>query len=784
MKKFVFSLFMLFTAFIFSCSENAPVVSGQESYSVTTVTGYVYTGLNNLMLSMQLPQPATVEVISIAPDGTQIDKQTTTSTGVFSVDIKAKEGGKIIVSAHIPGYTKAIRTLKFPGTDEVSVTLSLDRLQESSFNLNTDGIKMNSNGRSYVRIAFAENGGELVPLTGLQAMNAPDKVIDIGIPLGVLNTDTVTVRYRKYVPSNPYDYRNFPGEEIQDGSKLVSFGFDYLEITDGNGNSVFGGQGLTAQLLRGEYYRILRSIDCTQLNNIRNSLGTLDQDPSKPGIQFTFWAFDTSQGIWVVAGEGVFVENNTIDFMNQEWDTIIQSGCDTGNSSSNNSDGIASCQEYGIIMDENNICDNRDFVVISVTNPELEWKNLDYIAPGNMELSCTVVVKDKNGNPIPGVFASTDENYCMSYGNGVTDVNGRTVISTVGWSGNDCTADITLFHPDLGSITEYGVTFTADGSCNVEITWDIDLACVVEGKVVDENGQPVQGATVLNFIVYQNPDWEMWVTQMVAVGTTDANGEYSIQTPCLFNAFVQVNDRIKNYNIDGSVRFDETSDDGTTARLEDIVITNAPPIGTVNVRNLTPGASTTISVCATDPEGNYPISFVLKENTTTVASGQLTPTQNCTTVSHQIPTSGGTYEFSAEFTDSKGKTAPSQVKDVLVIDGANSNHYIKMTLQGTSELEIYQFLYPITYASSFWLNISPEDSDQTHTPSVTAQYTCYDSDGNVAFQNSTTISSTPYSIFDFQEGVELSYCDFALTVSDSNGLSGNADIRVIFPTRY
>ena len=672
-------LFIISLSFITSCSSGGSGGGGPGGGQTqeVKVSGTV------LVEGSPPNEAMTVRIISVDSSGTKVDSQTVNTSysvtnpslnGNFQATVKAKKGGRIIVTAKGSQTTEAGRVVEFQNQKEVTVRLQANRVITQTVDLN-NGIVINSSGKRYLRIAFTKNGqGSPQLITGLSAQNTSNKLIDIAIPVSALNSNTTTVNvsYRSFNPSNPQDYSSFPGDMTDSGDRLVSIGFDYLEITDQNGNDPFNIGSIGAQLVSGEYMRILRGVDCEQINNIRNMLGSLDEDPSKPGIQLTFYAFDFDQGVWVEAGQGTFVDDQNINFTNSEWDTIIQNGCDPNSSSNNNNDGIASCTEYGIFVDENQVCaDNNDFVVISVTNPSLEWKNLDYVVPEGREISCRIKVVDQDGDPVPGAWVSASSG-CMTFTQGITDQNGEVNLSALGYS-DPCTADVNAWY--RSSLATETADFDSGNQCELTLTVNNPFGCTVTGRIIDDNNQPVEGFPVQT-IVYLN------ARTMYNWGFTDAQGNFSIPTVCNAQGTVYAKNKSKNYRINNTVDFDEVSDNGTEADVGTIQIVNDPPIGSILMQygvDPQPGNQIEVQVCATDMENNYDISYILNKNNSNFASGTISLIQGC--VYHTDTLASNTPQcYSAEFTDSKGKSAPSTNDHCLSAD--NSGNYLHLEVSG------------------------------------------------------------------------------------------------------
>ena len=689
-------------------------------------------------------QSMTVKIVSINSNGTKVDTQTVNTVysrtnpalnGNFQATVKAKKGGKIIVTAKGSQTTEAGRVIEFKGQKELTVNLQANTVTTQTVNL-SNGLVINSTGKRYVRIALTKDRrGSPKLVAGLKAQNTPGKVIDIAIPVSALNSNTTTVNvsYRAFDPSNPDDYRSFPGDRTDSGDRLVSIGFDYLDITDQNGNNPFQSDGLNSQLVSGEYFRILRYVDCNQIQNIRNMLGSLDEDPSKPGVQLTFYAFDFDQGSWVEAGQGTFVDTDTIDFTNTEWDTIIQSGCDPSSSSTDNNDGSAGCSEYGIFTDENDICtDYSDFVVVSVTNPDLQWKNLDYVVPEGRELSCTVKVVNQNNDPVPGAWVSASSS-CMSFAEGVTDQNGEVELIALGYT-DPCLAQVDAWY--LMNTAGATANFDSGNQCQITLILENPYECTVSGKVVDESNQPVEGFIVGTVVA--NPSGTQYYYNW---GITDSQGNFSIPTVCGGDGVVYAKNTFKAYNVNNQRDFDEVSDNGTEADVGIMQIINDPPYGYMWLfyqDQFQAGDQFEVGLCAYDMENDYDISYTIyrdaSSGNTIFASGTISMTNSCVYNYDTLTGSNSPQCYRAVLRDSKGNEAYATTDNCISAD--NSGNYLRMTISGSG---YYSFYYNSTY-----VYVSVE---LLGTGTLSVQSASYDCDGHTGnFDlNAGRISSNFYS---------------------------------------
>ncbi len=577
MGHLVYLLIFSLVFFIHGCSKT----KSKAHTSLVTVKGSVNVKGASIYINSIDSQGKLIKRIEVKVEGTQ-----------FSTKVPYSERGGFLVFVADGGvdYIRATKTIKYKARKDIdNINVSLELLKVNKIKINVkDGLTITDDGRKYLRIKL----GDIKAMSGNTS-----KVIDLSVPLYAFQqiTDTVEVRYRSFEPSNSADYRFFPGEEDENGNRLVSVGFDYIEIVDVvSGESVFEG----VEVKQGdEYLRMLRWVDKIQLSKIRRGKGSVDEDSNRGGIQVTFYAFDSNKGRWVVAGQGVFVKNSSINYTSSTFDNILRNGCANKQECDNNS----------VFWDETEMFNAQEiYAVVSITNPDLRWKNLDYIVPGD-PVECTVIIKDEKGNPI-GTFVEAvpygDNNIEYTYGY-TSPSDGRAILSTVAF-GSPANAMIYYQNPRLNWIIEgmceeansYVVAFGENCVCTIN-TGDIEV-CTVKGNVTDSNGNPVSNA----FISIKNGGFFTFTF-------TDNQGNYSAQVPCNkdLTIYVDYSYGPYNFNVNGVINDKESSDDGTTSvvdiNLEDCYVEgtiyyNENPLEGVRVNTIYDSG-----VITTDEQGGY-----------------------------------------------------------------------------------------------------------------------------------------------------------------------------------
>ncbi len=599
---FIFVILSTLILSFYGCSRKSDSDLGSTSPAVT-VKGKVNV------------QNVTIYISSIDSEGKLIKKvEVKTKSGKFEAKVPySKKGGSFVfVADGGKDYIRATRTVKYKKSEDVDgleVNLELLRLNSKQINVK-DGLTITDAGKKYVRIRLDKGGIR-------SADKDNKKLIELNIPLELIKAqDTIEVRYRSFTPSDPQDYRFFPGEENESGERLLSVGFDYIDIVDPvTSKTVFD----KTRIKQGqEVIRMLRWVDKEQLRKIKNKKGSVDEDPSKGGIQVTFYAFDSDKGAWVVAGKGIFVNSSSVNYTSQVFDNILQNGC------ANQQE----CDNNGVYWNEDDMFlpSAKVYAVVSITNPDLRWKNLDYIAPGN-PAECEIVITDSKGNPVgTWVEASPDENGNIEYTSGFTSPStGRTILRTITY-GSPENGIISYYNPKnewtispICKETNSPVVKFVEG-CRCTINIDQDKVCEVKGRVTDQNGNP------LAYVII-----DIEGTSFHAFATTDEQGSYSAKVPCNRDLNIYVNYSLGpfSFNVNGSVNGNENSDDGsvavvditlTTCYAEGRILFDGSPIEGVNILS-----ATGIGPTSTDANGYFRVRvdcnsdetlYVVKEETT------------------------------------------------------------------------------------------------------------------------------------------------------------------------
>ncbi len=684
--------------------ENPPVVP----QSTSIIKGLIHIGeeLNNYPTGLV----SVVEVISVDKKGEEIDrKNVSTTDGRFSINTALDEnGGSIVITINTDGYTPGTKTINYKSPDDfknLTISVRIDPVAKRVISISE--ISVTAKKEKVIKVNFYENKeGDIYTAEKSQ----DPLMLSLAIPIEKLQEDVenVLVEYKGYKPSNPRDYQNFPGTYTDNDEELISIGFFTLDIKDPKtGRNPFV-SNISPQLVKnkGEYYRLLSFVDCEQLLKIKEILGSLDEDPDKEGVQVTFYAFDFSKGKWVKAGIGTFVDNEEVEYeqfgedpniIDTPWDYIVFNGCvNDEKCSTTNLESRAcvdvdkdnkledvSCVGNNVITNEDDICTTQKevFVVVSVTNPELQWKNLDYIKPAveKLKISFSVSIKDDKGNPLAvPVYVYPDFNSnCIDPVNGVTsEKDGKITFETIRYcSGNTVPVHIQYINPFTNQYELYSPSPSniSDGQ-TINITISNPLKCKLTGKVEDTDGNPKEGIYV--FVEAQAFDF-------YNSGYTNEEGIYSFNVPCDTSVKVVVYpyfDKPMNVNVNGVLELYELNDDGSILELKTYRVKNNPPDGYAYLStNYTKwGAKIDAYIYAWDYEGDIPIRYKLKfinQNNEVVKS-----------YTGQIRYNYGFAQLTIDTSELPEKSETYRVVLVLVDSGYNGN--INSLSQDYKEIEV------------------------------------------------------------------------------------------------
>lgn len=429
---------------------------------------------------------ASVTVKSYNPSGNEVDSinGTTDDTGKFASSVKmADSGGFIVTDVKKDGYTDSSQRIDITAPADLnSLRSDLTKVQTvtataTDSEIVLGGVSINKKAFVFGVIKYPNGAKKAVAGSQLRAAKAAASSgitteLEISIPADSVpaGTTSLTGKFKSFDPSKADDAKYFPGAYMDsNGNKLVSLGFDYVNITDNNGSNL--GKSIAkakaAGFLKAASQQatptvITRSIYPSICESILR-----DEDLSKSGYQISVWVYNSSKGYWDFVGQGTVVDY------------------------------------YGHTVEPFNIsgCQNENYYLrIEVTNDyfaSYHW-NLDQAIVNslNKEVCVSVNLKDQSENPVSNsILSLQDDDSKNSFAtvSGVVDSGyGKYKISTIMTDETDADRTATLSYYDPLTYEEgTQVVLLGDSpDCtSVDIVLTRPKTCQVEGKVVDENGQ-------------------------------------------------------------------------------------------------------------------------------------------------------------------------------------------------------------------------------------------------------------------------------------------------------
>jgi hypothetical protein len=346
-------------------------------------------------------------------------------------------------------------------------------------------------------------------------------------------TTALIASVNNYDPTISEHMKKFPSDENEKGQKLVSAGFDFVDVRDQSGKpftlKAVNSQGIISQSTN---YRVKRLIN--------GNLIKCDEDPNKDGVQIGFYYM--YQGSWRFLGYATIYD-----------------------SSGNPPTSISPTGTYYAIVTDQDVKDE-----IALNN----YLNLDYVLTAcqkdinKFSIDIEVDLIDENNNPVNGyVDIHYDNNYTYGSANKKIKFEGIT-------SGN-----IDLSKLKIHYWTYYDNKYINGSVCNSDgnnyickITVVNPYKCTVTGKVVDDSGKGLANKYVYSDI-------------SLSSAITDAKGEFTLEkVKCNQDGTLYVgyygSNSYRKFNVNGIIDIDEKEDklESKTAVLKDITYKNNPPV--------------------------------------------------------------------------------------------------------------------------------------------------------------------------------------------------------------
>ena len=798
MRKQLKSLLILFVGVVFvsiflsACGGGGgggTTPSPTEKSSVN-IRGVVVQGLSPIGSSIKksqeqekVPIPnAIVEIIAYDKDGKKTGeiKTTTLSTGTFnaSMDLSTK-GGYIVINIYKDGFASYSKRIDFEKPSDVNIQAELDSVI-TAIAKREDAIFRASTGERVIKFAvFKKPTGQKVVKVGREAeimkQNGNQPILEIEIPVDSIPEDvnTLIAQLQTFDPIENAD--RFPGQYMDDkGNRLVSLGFDFINITDDKGKNL--GEVVAQAIKQGKLKkaqtnstRIRRLIGSNSCSNLLKDFctGSSSYDPlcdnltedEKDGFNVPVYTYNPYSGLWEMLGIGTIDidGNGTID----NNDVIVDL----------NGDGVVDEKDYQKQCKDN----NGTYLLIFVTNEEFSrnWWNLDYplIFEEPKELCVVATFKDSDGKPIEGRWVymyDDDSTWSFSSAWGSTDSDGKVRLSTVLTDNNDPdrTAKIGYYDPFDWSWKEETVELGESPNCSArEISIEKPRTCQVEGYVKDEEGNGVANQYVY---AYGVSTWDY------RYAYTDRNGYFLMDVQCEIEYDLYVGwswERSRVFNVNGTVDPDENRDENDKVTLKDVIMENQAPYayGWLSSTSIFAGDTITAYIYGWDNECDAPMTWRIEGAPDSIQG----TTSNCwfyNPIDIKFE-NAGTYDLTLYVTDSKGKSTSYPLGTVVVsAQDQNRAPIIQYAYPGTyragkgTTITLYGSAYDFDGDSLSWKwyangteisNCSDSGSSYIYT---TCQYTTPNVDGSVTIK------------FEVSDGRETVSQEFTISVGDTGSV--------------
>ncbi|MGD8430334.1 MAG: hypothetical protein PVH31_07985, partial [Ectothiorhodospiraceae bacterium] len=536
------------------------VVSGDVNKSTTTTTASKAAQNNN----------ARITIKSFASDGTEVDNVSSVAIDdpngneVFSSQVAlAEDGGYVVIEVSEDGYTSFSKRVDFDSPSSIDIQAQLEQVQTVSIAPST---VTTASGASYPAYRFAimrQSDGTTTAVAGadqIQIAKASSLTTEMEVTIpanskGVDGTKNLDAEVSNFDPSNPEDADNFPGRYMDsDGNRLVSVAFDYTSISqEGENLGERAASDTSTSTAATNPTTVVRRIPDGSCSVV-GSLDDADSDSSN-GFQIPVYTYNPNTGDWDKLGMGT-LEDSSGNRLN----TFNESDC-TGSAGS--------------------------YLAVEVTNEDFKrkWWNLDYPLTFSqpVEVCANVQVTNGSGDPVAGTFVQLYDDSTNDVGSGrsfqetygYTDANGNVTLDSVLLDGSaDRSAGLRTWGYGTGTYAEGTVTLSekSGSSCGATtkvVTVQKADTCSVGGVVVDDTG-----AAVTDAVVWAAPTD---TTPHFATGYTNKNGKYTLDVVCdtpyaLWTGYSYLSGGTADFNVDGSVGTDESTDDGDLALMKNVTL--------------------------------------------------------------------------------------------------------------------------------------------------------------------------------------------------------------------
>lgn len=679
---------------------------------------------------------ATIEVGLYTKLDEQVDLQTQVSNAaggyeltVNDPDGKLASGGYLVVNVKRDGFADYSNRIDFDTLPErLLIPEALLATVVTSVNNVGSSLTASASNGAFVMGLVRQQDGSRKAMAGSQYLaakaNGANTELEINIPSSSLpGVETIRGQMQAFDSSNAADARNFPGAyRDTNGNTIVSLGFDYMNLTDGDTGQNIGqaaqanraARGLrkaaidwtaptivTRYLPTGSADNLLQDAcndvdkadipiadttsNCAALRKAYDDGSpTRDQllgDEARDGFNVPIYTYVPSKGVWELFGIGSLVKD-----YNGNASSLL-TYADVGDRNADGKTNAADFRDYVAV--------NQVYVRIYVTNEtfQRQYWNLDYpllfAQPVALCVQGKVTRNTAAGAPtntgVPGMylsFSDDDRPQTFSNGSGATDANGNYKISVILQSeASDSTTDRTgtlSYYDPLGQSNEQvpADVGTSPNCATKNISITPPLLATVKGRVLGKDGNPKAGEWV----------WGSGGGRSFSA-TTGRDGRFSAEVRQATTYSVNFgNSGLSggSFNANGTPVGIENTDSTTEVVLNDLQVVNRAPYAygyayasSMRLKGSATTATTKLYLWGYDYDGDFPVTWQVRNGAAcntdgsfsggtavTGLSGQFTSNAYNTTQDIALPL--GSHSLVLGLTDSAGKQGCTSLGTVNV----------------------------------------------------------------------------------------------------------------------
>lgn len=435
----------------------------------------------------------------------------------------------------------------------------------------------------------------IVSNSAITAAKASGKTVtwQIDVAKSALKADTTSLvmQAQNYNPANPDDMTRFATDQTDDNKKLVSAGFDFIDIKDQNGVplKITKAAAAKARKTTAIGYAIKKQIpDCKLI------LKDEDGNPSN-GVQIGFYVM--ANGRWQKLGLATLYNDIGTATTDPQLYTMPTGSC--------------SGKPYAILTDAD-ISKDIDF--------DVRWFNFDHVAFGDIKTACVEgsfeLSKGGTTSPLGGLSIYLNDlkngntqvtGFQSAYGNVKNDGTYHLEFVYTANSIATPTASFSYYEPTAGQQGNQNLvlssTKNANGCYTVSKITVTAPDCTVTGKLLKSDGSPAsyRGVQIYEPSSYNGYRWL----------STNQAGVYESRVQCDTDYMVNADGLTKSFHVNkkdttAPLGPDEKSDDGTTVTMKDITKSNQEPQAYIGTGNNSVMVNNTVNLYGYgyDPDGD------------------------------------------------------------------------------------------------------------------------------------------------------------------------------------